>query len=74
MAWAGGTGALPHDTIPTFIGACLGKFYFAKRLGAEKWAQYAPVLLAGFACGTGLVSMGAIALALISKAVQPLPF
>lgn len=71
---AGGTGALPHDTLPMFIGACFSKFYFAKRLGRERWAQYAPVLLAGFACGTGLVSMGAIALALISKAVQPLPF
>ncbi len=70
----GGTGALPHDTIPMFIGACFGKFYFAKRLGRERWSNYAPVLLAGFACGTGLVSMGSIALALISKAVHPLPF
>ncbi|MDX1933879.1 MAG: hypothetical protein SFU56_14870 [Capsulimonadales bacterium] len=71
---AGGTGAMPHYTIPTFIGACFGKFYFAKRLGTERWMQYTPVLLAGFGCGMGLVSMGAIALALISKAVQPLPF
>ena len=71
---AGGTGALPHDTIPMFIGACFSKFYFAKRFGRERWSQYAPVLLAGFACGTGLTSMGSIALALISKAVHPLPF
>lgn len=69
-----GTNALPHDQIPMFFGACLGKYYFQRRLGAERWAMYAPVLLAGFACGTGLVSMGAIALALIAKAVQPLPF
>jgi hypothetical protein len=71
---AGGANALPHDTIPTFIGACFGRYYFSKRIGMEKWTMYAPVLLAGFACGTGLTSMGAIALALISKAVQPLPF
>jgi len=71
---AGGSGALPHDTIPTLVGALFGRHYFAKRLGVERWTNYAPVLLAGFACGTGLVSMGAIALALISKAVQPLPF
>lgn len=71
---ANGAGAFPHDTIPTFIGACFGRYYFAKRIGVEKWMNYAPVLLAGFACGTGLISMAAIALALISKAVQPLPF
>ena len=71
---AGGANALPHDTIPTFVGALFGRYYFAKRIGVEKWINYAPVLLAGFACGTGLVSMGAIALALISKAVKPLPF
>lgn len=71
---AGGANALPADTIPTFVGACLGKYYFSKRYGIEKWRNYAPVLLAGFACGTGLISMAAIALALIAKAVQPLPF
>jgi len=71
---AGGANAFPADTLPMFAGACLGRFYFARRIGAVRWANYAPVLLAGFACGTGLVSMAAIALALISKAVQPLPF
>jgi hypothetical protein len=71
---ANGANAFPADTIPTFIGACLGRYYFSKRLGPQKWTMYTPVLLAGFACGTGLISMAAIALALISKAVQPLPF
>jgi hypothetical protein len=71
---ANGANAFPHDTLPTLIGALFGRYYFAKRIGVEKWINYAPVLLAGFACGTGLVSMGAVALALISKAVQPLPF
>ncbi len=71
---AGGANALPADTIPMFVGAMFSKYYFSRRIGIEKWTNYAPVLLAGFACGTGLVSMAAIALALISKAVQPLPF
>lgn len=71
---AHGANAFPADTVPTFVGACLGRYYFARRIGVEKWTMYTPVLLAGFACGTGLVSMASIALALISKAVQPLPF
>ena len=70
----GGMTNLPHNTIPTFIGACLGRFYFAKRLGVEKWQMYTPVLIAGFACGVGLIGMAAIALALISKTVNYLPF
>jgi hypothetical protein len=52
----------------------MGKKYFAKRYGAENWARYAPVLFAGFACGTGLVSMISISLALIAKAVSKLPY
>ena len=36
--------------------------------------MYTPVLLAGFACGTGLIAMASIALALIAKSVNYLPF
>ena len=70
----GGIGNIPHNTIPTFIGALLGRYYFAKRFGLERWQLYTPVLLAGFACGTGLIGMSAIALALIQKTVNFLPF
>ncbi len=70
----GGTGALPHDVIPTFIGAWLGRKYFSKRFGLDNWRMYTPVLLAGFACGTGLIAMASIALALIAKSVNYLPF
>ncbi len=70
----GGIGNLPHNTIPTFIGALLGRYYFARRFGLERWQLYTPVLLAGFACGTGLIGMCAIALALIQKTVNFLPF
>lgn len=72
--FVGGSGAFPHDVIPTFIGAVLGKRYFAKRFGLENWRMYTPVLLAGFSCGTGLVAMASIALALIAKSVNYLPF
>jgi hypothetical protein len=57
-----------------FIGALLGKKYFAKRFGVDKWRSYAPVLLAGFSCGMGLMGMTAIALALIAKSVSFLPY
>ena len=70
----GGLGAMPHNSIPTFVGAVIGRMYFAKVIGRERWQLYTPVLLAGFACGTGLISMAAIALALIQKTVSYLPF
>jgi hypothetical protein len=70
----GGSGAWPMETIPTFIGAWLGRRYFAKRFGMDNWRMYTPVLLAGFACGTGLIAMASIALALIAKSVNYLPF
>ncbi|MCX6558662.1 MAG: hypothetical protein NTW95_14725 [Candidatus Aminicenantes bacterium] len=71
---AGGIGAWPHHMIPTFAGALLGRYYFARRFGVTKWTMYAPVLLAGFSCGMGLMGMSSIALALISKSVSYLPF
>jgi hypothetical protein len=70
----GGVGAWPADIIPTFFGAWLGQRYFAKRFGVDQWRNYAPVLLAGFACGTGLIAMASIALSLIAKSVNYLPF
>lgn len=72
--FVGGAGAFPHDTIPTFFGAWLGRKYFAKRFGTDNWRMYTPVLLAGFSCGTGLIAMASIALALIAKSVNYLPF
>lgn len=70
----GGVGNVPHTAVPMFLGALLGRYYFARRFGTERWQMYTPVLLAGFACGTGLIGMAAIALALISKTVNYLPF
>lgn len=72
--FAGGLGLFPANTIPQWLGAWYGKKYMARKYGQENWARYAPVLLAGFSCGTGLVSMASISLALIAKAVAKLPY
>ncbi len=72
--FAGGLGLFPANTLPQLFGAWFGRKYMAKRYGAENWRRYAPVLLAGFACGTGLVSMVSISMALIAKAVAKLPY
>lgn len=69
----GGFGATTW-AIPTFIGAMLGRYYFARRLGAARWRQYTPVLAAGYACGVGLIGMVSIGLTIIFKAVRSLPF
>ncbi|MFZ4507553.1 MAG: peptide transporter [Fimbriimonas sp.] len=70
----GGLGLYPANTLPQLLGAWFGRRYMAKKYGAENWSRYAPVLLAGFSCGTGLISMASIALALIAKAVAKLPY
>jgi hypothetical protein len=72
--FVGGVGNMIHGSLSTMIGAQLGRYYFAKRFGAEEWHRYAPVLLAGFSCGMGLIAMVAIALGLITKSVSFLPF
>ncbi len=70
----GGVGALPHNTIPLLCGTLLSQKYFAKRFGADTWRMWAPVLLAGFSCGMGLIGMAAIALAIIGRSVSYLPY
>lgn len=70
----GGIALWPHYTIVLMIGALLGRYYFARKLGAETWRRYTPVLTAGYYCGVGLIGMAAAAFALIGKAVTPLTF
>lgn len=72
--FAGGLGLFPANTIPQLVGAVFGKRVMEKRYGQSEWRQYAPVLLAGFSCGTGLTAMASISLALIAKAVSHLPY
>jgi hypothetical protein len=69
-----GFGNMPHFLLPEIFGALLGRYYFEKRFGQKEWRQYAPVLAAGFACGMGLVSMIAIAGALVKQSIAQLPY
>jgi len=70
----GGFGADPGAMLPTLVGALIGRFYMIKRFGLKRWFTYTPVLMAGFSCGTGLVGMATVAVALVSKAVIVKPF
>jgi hypothetical protein len=72
--FVGGIGGMPTGSFGQLFGALMGRYYFSKRLGAENWNKYTPVLLAGFSCGMGLVGLAGIALALIVKVTNFLPF
>jgi len=63
----------PHGMILEVAGALLGRFFFLKRYG-KMWRQYAPVLLAGFSCGMGLMGMFAMGFALIIKSLSRLAY
>lgn len=63
----------PHSHIFELAGALLGRFYFLKKFG-PMWRQYAPVLLAGFSCGMGLMGMLAMGSTLILKSLNKLAF
>jgi hypothetical protein len=69
-----GLGNLPHYAFPEMLGGLLSKYYFEKRFGTRVWKQYATVLMAGYACGMGLVGMGTVAIAMVSKSVSQMPY
>lgn len=60
--------ATPDVILPQFIGALLGRYYFAKKFG-KNWPQYRVVFYAGYGCGVGLVMMLSLGLVFMSKAV-----
>ncbi len=72
--WIRGMGQIPHYLTLQFIGALIGRYYMRKRFGEENWRIWPPVLYAGFACGTGLIAMLAIAIVLIKQSVTQMPF
>jgi len=65
--------ALPHSLLSQMAGALVGKYYFQKRMGLM-WRQYVPVVFAGFACGTGLLTTFCIGISFLIKSVITLPF
>lgn len=66
----GGLGGLPNTTILMFIGGLLGRYYFARKIGAERWRKYTPVLCAGFFCGMGLIGMVSVSVSLLRSVIQ----
>jgi len=64
----------PIDAIPELTAALVGRYYMAKIFGRKQWANYTPVLAAGFGCGMGLVGMVSMGVKLVSSAVSMLPF
>ncbi|MFZ5810580.1 MAG: peptide transporter [Thermodesulfobacteriota bacterium] len=63
----------PHGLILEVVGALVGRYYFLKRYGTM-WRQYAPVLLAGFSCGMGLMGMFSMGATLIMKSLGRLAY
>ncbi len=51
----------PHRAVMLFVGACLGRYVFARTFGKERWTNYAPILAVGFGAGMGLSGMFSIA-------------
>ena len=70
----GGLMAWPHHAIPLFFGAMLSRYYFARKFGEKKWKAYAPILLAGYACGFSLIGMTSISIVLIAKSISQVVF
>jgi len=64
----------PMDAFPRFLAALIGRFYMARIFGRRQWANYTPVLAAGFGCGLGLVGMVSMGVRLITSAVTMIPF
>ncbi|OPZ87418.1 MAG: hypothetical protein BWY76_00472 [bacterium ADurb.Bin429] len=69
-----GIGQIPHSLIFLVAGAFIGKFYFQKRFGQTQFLQMAPVLMAGYTTGMGLIALVGVAVMLITKAISAAPF
>jgi hypothetical protein len=67
---ASGLGQIPHGLLVQLLGALVARYYFHKKFGRKPFLQTAPILMAGYFVGTGLVGMGAVAIRLISSAIS----
>lgn len=63
----------PHGVFLEVIGALLGRYYFIKKYGL-RWRHYAPVLLAGFSCGMGIMGMIGMGFTLIMRSLSKLAY
>lgn len=71
---ARGLGTLPHGLILELFGAVIARYYLRKKIGNVRFMQAAPILLAGYFVGTGLVGMAGVAIKLVSSAISLSPF
>jgi len=60
----------PGHVLLEFIGALIGRFYLQRRFGRRRWRRIAPVVLAGFSCGLGLMAMASVGIALLAKSIS----
>ena len=65
---------LPHGLLIELLGALLARFYLQKRFGRKRFLRAAPIILAGYLVGTGLVGMAGVAIRLIVSAISQEPF
>jgi hypothetical protein len=63
----------PDVILPQFIGALIGRYYFAKRFGSN-WPNYRVVFFAGYGCGVGLIMMLSLGVVFMSKSVIQSPY
>ena len=65
---------LPHGLLLELLGALIARYYFHRKYGKTHFLRTAPILMAGYLVGTGLIGMGAVAMRLISSAISGAPF
>ncbi len=65
---------LPHGLILQLTGGLVARYWFHKKYGKKAFLRFAPILLAGYFVGVGLIGMAGVALRLIMSAISQSPF
>jgi hypothetical protein len=63
----------PGGLVLELVGALVGRYYFRKKFG-NMWMKYAPVILAGFTCGMGLLTLVVLAFRIWYNMISPLDY
>ena len=66
----GGYAQAPAAMVGRVAGALIGRYAIAPRFGKENWKRSAPVVLAGFGCGVGLLHGILLTVHILDKAVK----
>ncbi len=65
---------IPPSVLPLFLGSSLNRYVMPKLFGAERWNRVRGIIVAGFACGEGVMVGLGIAFSLIGKAAWLWPW